>query len=91
MGRSAQYSCAVVRGSGTGGKSVNLSLATTERETLLFRVSRFLHKPWREKVRSIAFRWVRAFPGAMWPVRLPSGGWWLAQNDDLSACLLQGQ
>jgi FkbM family methyltransferase len=53
----------------------------------LSRVRRFLQKPWHEKARSFFFRWIRIFPDIPVPVRLPSGGWWLAGNDFLGAAI----
>jgi FkbM family methyltransferase len=54
-------------------------------------MGRFLRKPLREKQQSFAFRLIRSVRGAAWPIRLPGGDWWLAQNDELSASLLIGE
>jgi len=54
----------------------------------LARMWRFVEKPSHEKAKSIFFHWVRVFPSVPVPVRLPYGGWWLAQNDFLGAALV---
>lgn len=59
----------------------------SEERYTLSRVGGFLRKSWREQARSIFFRWIRLFPKVPVPVRLPFGGWWLAQNDFLGAAL----
>ena len=59
----------------------------SEKRHTLNRVGSFLRKPWQEQARSIFFRWIRLFPKVPVPVRLPFGGWWLAQNDFLGAAL----
>ena len=59
-------------------------------ERPLLRAWRFLRKPWREKRRSIGFRWIRMFPHALFPVQLPSGAWWLVRNDVCGRAILDG-
>jgi FkbM family methyltransferase len=54
------------------------------------RALRFVRKPRNEKVQSVFFRWVRAFPRIPIPVRLPYGGWWLARNNFLGAAMFYG-
>jgi FkbM family methyltransferase len=54
------------------------------------RFRRFLGKPWREKVDTILYRLVQAFPFVPLPVRLSFGGWWLARNDFIGAALFCG-
>jgi len=55
--------------------------------TLSTRLSRFIRKPWREKVYSLRFRfkglWNRVLPFVPVPTPLPFGGWWLAWNDEI--------
>ena len=54
-------------------------------KSLLFRLYRFYRKPWHEKVRSVRFRFKRAWnhllPFVPLPTRLPWGYLWLAYND----------
>lgn len=73
---------------------VESGAAISERDAarpMLERAAGFLRKPWREKARSLAFRWIRAFPGAAWPVRLPGGDLWFAEYDHLGTALLAGE
>jgi FkbM family methyltransferase len=48
----------------------------------------FFGKPWKQQKQSIAFRYLRWIPHAMIPVRLPTGVWWLAENDFIGSALL---
>ncbi len=52
------------------------------------RFSAFLRKPWRQQKQSIAFRLLRWIPGMIIPHRLPSGAWWLAENDFMGGAVL---
>ena len=51
---------------------------------------RFLFKPWSEKVKSIKYRWLRWFPSIPLPVKLPFGGWWLAEHDFCGIAMILG-
>src|SRR5262249_11714275 len=55
---------------------------------LLERLSRFLDKPLHEKSRSLYFRWRKLFPRAPFPVRLPSGFWFIARGDHVGSTLM---
>jgi FkbM family methyltransferase len=55
------------------------------------RAWRFLKKPWSEKRKFFYFRWVKAFPNAPAPLRLPFGAWWLVRNDHVSEPILDGK
>jgi FkbM family methyltransferase len=64
----------------------------------LLRVGRFLHKPWDEKAKSIAFRWksiksewTETLSRIPVPVRLPFGAWWVPRKDNLGELLLAGK
>jgi FkbM family methyltransferase len=52
---------------------------------------RFLQRPFSEQSRLLYWRWRRLFPNMPLPVRLPFGGWWLARNDYLGRCVVEGQ
>ena len=54
-------------------------------------VVHFLQRPFDEKSRSIASRWLRLFPRIPVPVRLPFGAWWLARNDYTGNVILRGE
>lgn len=56
--------------------------------TGLTRFTNFWKKPWKQKKQSFAFRYLRLFPGAFVPTRLPNGDWWFAENDFLGSALL---
>ena len=51
----------------------------------VWRIRRFLQKPWPEKVRSLRYRfkrmWNKVVPYVPLPMKLPWGDWWLAWND----------
>jgi len=49
--------------------------------SIVRRLWRFPRKPWADQRRSILFQTWRVFPGAIVPVRLPFGAWWLAQHE----------
>ncbi|MGH9829534.1 MAG: FkbM family methyltransferase, partial [Blastocatellia bacterium] len=69
------------------------ALALTHEEvrpSILRRMISLSQRPWREKRRSIGFRWLRYVPGIPFPLRLPFGVWWLAENDDYGYNLLSG-
>lgn len=57
-------------------------------EHRLNRFYRFLQKPWEEKVVTARCRlksiWFQLFPSTPLPIRLPYGGWWLAEKDIFS-------
>jgi len=55
---------------------------------MVHRARRFLHKPSREKARSIRFRWQGLLSKLRLPVRLACGAWWLPRNDALTDRLL---
>jgi FkbM family methyltransferase len=55
-----------------------------------FRLRRFFRKPWEEKLRSLSYRSVQLIPGLALPVRLPFGGWWLAQDDFCGSGIFHG-
>lgn len=63
-------------------------------DTYARRLIRFLRRPWSEKVASVRHKvrrtWLRLFPNSTWAVRLPYGGWWLAQNDTCSEMIAMG-
>src|SRR5208283_1731453 len=54
----------------------------------LQRFKRFLQKPWKQKKQSFQFRLLHWVPGVAIPHRLPSGAWWLAENDSIGTALL---
>ena len=54
------------------------------------RLIRFFQKSWPEKRASFGFRYFRWFPGAVLPLRLPYGVWWLARADFCGLALLSG-
>jgi FkbM family methyltransferase len=58
---------------------------TLSRESLLFRLRRFLSRPLHEKSRSVYARWRKLFPTFPFPVRLPFGVWFVARNDYLGS------
>jgi FkbM family methyltransferase len=45
----------------------------------------------KRALRSVGYRWVRAFPHAVFPVWLPFGACWLVQNDSASMAILHGE
>jgi len=49
--------------------------------SLFTRLWRFVRKPWTEQRRSILSRLWRWVPGAVVPIRLPFGPWWLGQYE----------
>lgn len=53
------------------------------------RLARFARKPSRKKVGSVGIQWVRRVPAIPFPVRLPWGDWWLAENDACGLAILQ--
>jgi FkbM family methyltransferase len=63
-------------------------------DTYARRLIRFLRRPWSEKVASVRHKvrrtWLWLFPNSTWAVRLPYGGWWLAQNDTCSEAIAMG-
>jgi FkbM family methyltransferase len=61
------------------------------KKALLGRLVRFASKPWRRKLQSFGFRWIRYFPGIPLPIRLPFGAWWLVDNDSVGAAFLEGR
>lgn len=62
--------------------------------TFASRFVRFMGKPGHEKAAAVRNRirrsWLRLFPNSSFPVRLPYGGRWLAQNDVCSEAIAQG-
>lgn len=57
---------------------------------IMLRAWRFLKKPWSEKRKFFYFRWVKAFPNAPAPLRLPFGAWWLVRNDNAGRPISEG-
>lgn len=53
------------------------------------RLARFATRPPQEKRISVGLRWIRAFPHVPFPIRLPSGQWWLVR-DDVGRAILWG-
>jgi FkbM family methyltransferase len=60
---------------------------TLSRESLFFRLRRFLSRPLDEKSRSVYARWKKVFPSIPFPVRLPFGAWFIARGDYLASTL----
>jgi FkbM family methyltransferase len=52
------------------------------------RFGAFLRKPWRQQMQSFGTRYLRWFPRAFLPIRLPIHAWWLAENDFMGASIL---
>jgi FkbM family methyltransferase len=58
---------------------------------MLFRVRRFLQKPWAEKKKSMYIRWTRTFPDLPAPLHLSFGAWWLVRPDNAGLLICQGK
>ena len=54
---------------------------------LLFRLRRFLSRPFHEQSHSIYFHWKKTLPAIPFPVWLPFGAWFIGRNDELGAYL----
>lgn len=54
------------------------------------RVSRFLAKPWREKVHTLTNRWRSSVARIPVPVYLPFGAFWIARNDNIGQLIKNG-
>ena len=73
------------------------SIQKSEANGKLLRAGRFFRKPWREKTKSLAFRWTslksqctESLARIPVPVRLPFGVWWMRRNDTLGELLMTG-
>src|SRR5260370_11866952 len=61
----------------------------TESSGILPRISRFLQKPWPEKIAFLRYRWDLFLSGIPALIRLSGGTWFLARNDGLGSSLLK--
>jgi len=64
---------------------------TFVRPPLVQRIARFLASPTRRKYITLAARARRIFPEMPIPLRLPFGGWWLAEKSALDHELMHGE
>lgn len=65
-----------------------MTQAQEARGSLLERLARFPRKSRQQRLQSVAARWFRWFSKIPLPMRLPTGEWWLAENDLLSGAIL---
>jgi FkbM family methyltransferase len=69
------------------GANSMTTVRKTESVGKLPRISRFLQKPWPEKVNSVKHRWDAFKARIPVPIRLPFGALWILRNDNLGELL----
>lgn len=68
-----------------------MDMPRPERRTLASRLSRFLRRPWHEKIFVLCDRIRMSFPGFPVPLRLPFGSWWVIRRGAIDGDIQAGK